>query len=394
MAYNSTLPQQTLREMLQQHTIAEIKRYLAELSLKIKSGLKKDMMVKATSKWMLEHPDLLMTHLFTYELRMYDTIINHPEDELLIPANLTRLPFDNIAFTEKAKFSDIDGIVSYIAPDLAEKLKPLLADAIAQREKSGEEDVENHIIGLLNLRGAMSYDEVLDILLTKMEQGDAYNDIVFRINRFTAGNDADDEVVIESPFVSGISFNVFDQRRVDPNTKPKDFSKEEVASAAIMPYPHIGGASRDALKKQLIAMGKSEKDAEDFLLDLWLEKQCESMNPLQGIDTLKYDSFEQAKETQSLLTDYANKMPFWKFKGWSSAEIAAKGPKSKPGQMPHIVMGPNMRAIGITSFEQLQEMAARGEEIPDAPFPTIKKVGRNDPCPCGSGKKYKHCCGI
>jgi preprotein translocase subunit SecA len=25
--------------------------------------------------------------------------------------------------------------------------------------------------------------------------------------------------------------------------------------------------------------------------------------------------------------------------------------------------------------------------------PAGKKVGRNDPCPCGSGKKYKHCCG-
>ena len=22
-----------------------------------------------------------------------------------------------------------------------------------------------------------------------------------------------------------------------------------------------------------------------------------------------------------------------------------------------------------------------------------KKIGRNDPCPCGSGKKYKDCCG-
>ena len=22
-----------------------------------------------------------------------------------------------------------------------------------------------------------------------------------------------------------------------------------------------------------------------------------------------------------------------------------------------------------------------------------KKIGRNDKCPCGSGKKYKHCCG-
>src|ERR1035437_8499335 len=22
-----------------------------------------------------------------------------------------------------------------------------------------------------------------------------------------------------------------------------------------------------------------------------------------------------------------------------------------------------------------------------------QKIGRNNPCPCGSGKKYKHCCG-
>ena len=22
-----------------------------------------------------------------------------------------------------------------------------------------------------------------------------------------------------------------------------------------------------------------------------------------------------------------------------------------------------------------------------------KKIGRNEPCPCGSGKKYKRCCG-
>ena len=22
----------------------------------------------------------------------------------------------------------------------------------------------------------------------------------------------------------------------------------------------------------------------------------------------------------------------------------------------------------------------------------VAKIGRNEPCPCGSGKKYKHCC--
>jgi SWIM/SEC-C metal-binding protein len=27
------------------------------------------------------------------------------------------------------------------------------------------------------------------------------------------------------------------------------------------------------------------------------------------------------------------------------------------------------------------------------PTEVEKKVGRNEPCPCGSGKKYKKCCG-
>ncbi len=28
-----------------------------------------------------------------------------------------------------------------------------------------------------------------------------------------------------------------------------------------------------------------------------------------------------------------------------------------------------------------------------SPAPSARPVGRNDPCPCGSGKKHKHCCG-
>ena len=32
------------------------------------------------------------------------------------------------------------------------------------------------------------------------------------------------------------------------------------------------------------------------------------------------------------------------------------------------------------------------EDIDSKDYGT-KKVSRNDPCPCGSGKKYKQCCG-
>ncbi|MDQ0390234.1 UPF0149 family protein [Labrys monachus] len=39
--------------------------------------------------------------------------------------------------------------------------------------------------------------------------------------------------------------------------------------------------------------------------------------------------------------------------------------------------------------------ARRGEAAPPAPFAAAAgRVGRNDPCPCGSGRKYKKCCGM
>jgi preprotein translocase subunit SecA len=39
----------------------------------------------------------------------------------------------------------------------------------------------------------------------------------------------------------------------------------------------------------------------------------------------------------------------------------------------------------------VSEAAAAVEKA--KPVKTGPKVGRNDPCPCGSGKKYKQCCG-
>ena len=41
-----------------------------------------------------------------------------------------------------------------------------------------------------------------------------------------------------------------------------------------------------------------------------------------------------------------------------------------------------------TNLEQAQHAGG-----PAGPKRVEKKVGRNDPCPCGSGKKYKNCCG-
>jgi uncharacterized protein len=55
----------------------------------------------------------------------------------------------------------------------------------------------------------------------------------------------------------------------------------------------------------------------------------------------------------------------------------------------------------IASIERIQPAALRlyqywvdNPQQPEAKKPIVNgtKVGRNDPCPCGSGKKFKSCC--
>ena len=45
----------------------------------------------------------------------------------------------------------------------------------------------------------------------------------------------------------------------------------------------------------------------------------------------------------------------------------------------------------IYSEEELKKMYKEQKE--SGTIRKEKKIGRNDPCPCGSGKKYKKCCG-
>lgn len=78
-------------------------------------------------------------------------------------------------------------------------------------------------------------------------------------------------------------------------------------------------------------------------------------------------SFESKKEIENImqiLTNINNNSPKWGLKGNTPNEIAAKFKPSKKQRMGTVIS-----------------------------FPSGDKVGRNDSCPCGSGKKYKKCCG-
>jgi preprotein translocase subunit SecA len=88
------------------------------------------------------------------------------------------------------------------------------------------------------------------------------------------------------------------------------------------------------------------------------------------------------------------------------------GPDLEPEEEPQL-SGPNGSANGTADHRAAQafedftrniqrkkdkELAALqfGDGSATGKQPVMKgpKVGRNEPCPCGSGKKYKKCCGV
>jgi preprotein translocase subunit SecA len=91
-------------------------------------------------------------------------------------------------------------------------------------------------------------------------------------------------------------------------------------------------------------------------------------------------------------------------------EVSFEAPPSAPPELPPMEMShPNPVPISggvsaeLTALEDLNARLATTDFAPQALSPAAErdpgdpnswgKVGRNEPCPCGSGKKYKHCHG-
>jgi hypothetical protein len=91
---------------------------------------------------------------------------------------------------------------------------------------------------------------------------------------------------------------------------------------------------------------------------------------------------------------------------WAKDSVAAAMDADNWGFAKQFTMGAIRTGVDVTDREAMQRymleqsqktLARRARAVPDqAPIPIVEhapKVGRNDPCPCGSGKKYKKCCG-
>ena len=126
-----------------------------------------------------------------------------------------------------------------------------------------------------------------------------------------------------------------------------------------------------------------------------LKKQIEKTMLIQTIDTLWKEHLQSLDfmKTSIGLRAYAQQNPLNAFK--QEAFHLFQNLLARVRERVTETMGRLELQLDQTNpesgTEETPEISA--EQSPLPPITEQKEIGRNDPCPCGSGKKYKHCCG-
>ena len=112
----------------------------------------------------------------------------------------------------------------------------------------------------------------------------------------------------------------------------------------------------------------------EFSMDGMLSDIMEEFNNKNVV----FDSEKQTEEFAAIMMNVNNNTRMLDFRGYTPNEIARmSSPKASSAVMPSMV--------------PMGSLASTPSFIPSNA--ATKKIYPNDPCPCGSGKKYKKCCG-
>ena len=155
----------------------------------------------------------------------------------------------------------------------------------------------------------------------------------------------------------------------------------------------------------------TETEAEDILLDLWdmLSTEDDFHESVQWfMDQFEFKNKKQAGDLMNLFMPLSNNTRMIANKGHTPIELSSRI-KFGPGNMPVITAGSSLAAEMLAeAAPEIRKMGfgldleSNATNIPVMDLPnglngpakmSQKKVYPNDPCPCGSGKKFKKCCG-
>jgi len=180
-------------------------------------------------------------------------------------------------------------------------------------------------------------------------------------------------------------------------------AKEELLKYARVEY--YEETQYTAAMAQLLDKELHISDWRRKLLEIILNLRLDNYNIQDFIDTLDAEipGFDIAQNAIDVYTKLHNNTRLMANRGYTPDELSRK--YNPQGALPtSISFGPGIQRL-IQSGEMNADELMKGFEamripqdlksslITETEKAKQSKPGRNDPCPCGSGKKYKKCCG-
>jgi preprotein translocase subunit SecA len=183
----------------------------------------------------------------------------------------------------------------------------------------------------------------------------------------------------------------------DGQQEERDIKGLLTEAKTIVPLPphfteaHFSSLSRDEVLQELLAHAQAQYESKEQ------ELGAEKMRMLERLVMIGTIDLEDMRQGIGL-AGYGGQDPLVSFKReahdmWEQYSDHIR--QQITHRIFHVTLAPQAVSAGRPRAPTGRGGPARrrrgpaGEEPPAAP----RKVGRNDPCPCGSGRKYKKCCG-
>ena len=148
----------------------------------------------------------------------------------------------------------------------------------------------------------------------------------------------------------------------------------------------------------LVEMAFARLNEKEALFGETVFREVERTILLRSVDTKWIDHLDAMEDLRGAisLNAYAQRNPVFEYKiqGTDMFEEMVDDIREDTVRKLLTVM-PREKAVERTAVAKVTSEGFAGGEKPVAKKPVkVVKIGRNEPCPCGSGKKYKKCCGI
>jgi len=157
----------------------------------------------------------------------------------------------------------------------------------------------------------------------------------------------------------------------------------------------IESLTKEHLKEQLLSIALKRYEEREQEIGSEVMREFERVVMLQVVDRKWMDHIDNMDQLRQGigLRAYGQRDPVieYKFEGFEMFEEMIRNIQEDTVRIiynAHLQQPPKREKVA----EPLQ--ASHGDAPASKTVVKGKKIGRNDPCPCGSGKKYKKCCGM